>query len=420
MNNKKKIKKENKKAKYRSLREQNIGLILKKVIEKKNVTRVQIARETGLPKSTISDLVNYLILKEVLYEEKKAESKIGKKPIILKLNEDLIYMLILDIHYEKLEAAIANLKGKIIHSKKEEKFPGRNRAESINYIFNLIDDLLEKSNKISKKVKIISVGTHGIVDPKSNKIIKAPYIKDWSGINLVDILEDKYGFDVIVNNSVNLGAIGEQWVYYKDIKDLVYIDIESGVGAGIIINGDIVDGKNGAMGEISYLPITKNYDNKKLQQNTMDLGLFESQVDIHGITKAVNEALRKSKSIQNFEDLNFQEISRNYRDNKNKVIKKVIDDQIIKILSIGIASIISIIDTELIIINGNVLLLGESFLKKLTKEIYCITPFNVKIVASKLKENAHIVGAIKYGLNHINKIFYQNFYQVMDWMPKYL
>ena len=220
---------------------------------------------------------------------------------------------------------------------------------------------------------------------------------------------------MIPENSVNLGAIGEQWNSFKDINDLVYLDINHGVGAGIIIDNKIVTGKTGAMGEISYLPVLKQYDYKKLKENKLELGLFESQVDAIGIVNTVKEKFKehdKSKKygfFKNINEINFDAICKYYNNDSDNFIKDLINNETIDTLAIGLASIISILDTELIIINGDILKLGNQFIEKLKTVIYNITPFKPKIVVSELKKDAHIIGAIKNGIDNLNNLLYNQF-----------
>ena len=203
-------------------------------------------------------------------------------------------------------------------------------------------------------------------------------------------------------------------MYYKNINNLVYLDINHGIGAGIIIDNKIVTGNRGTMGEISYLPILKKYNYKKLKENKFELGLFESQVDVSGI---VNKAKEKLIKLEKNNKINFDIICDYYNDTSDNfvkdIIKDLIDNNTIKVLAIGIASIISIIDTEIIVINGDILKLGNKFIDKLKREIYSITPFKPKIVVSKLKEDAHIEGAIKNGINHLNDLLYNHFLSLL-------
>jgi predicted NBD/HSP70 family sugar kinase len=243
-------------------------------------------------------------------------------------------------------------------------------------------------------------------------------LSEWSGVNIVEILKLKYRKKIILHNSNNLGAIGEQWKNYRNIKNLIYMDIENGIGAGIILNNKIITGNKGTMGEISYLPVLKELNKDKLKDNKFELGLFESQVDINGIVKTVKHKLNDYKGpdlkLKNrSSNINFQKVCEYYKEKKSNVIKEIIDDEIIRILAAGIASILSIIDTELIIINGDILELGERFIENLKKEIFEITPFKCKIVSSKLKKEAHISGALKNGIDYINDLFYKEAFSII-------
>ncbi len=407
---------------YRSLKEHNVGIILRKIIEEKDITRIKISKDTGLPKSTVSDLVNFLLKKEVIIESSKGESQIGKKPIILKLNEDYQLILALDIGQVNLIAVVANLKGEILYKIEQKNYPRDNREQILESINSIIDTILANKRNLLKRINHFSIGTHGVVDPNTNIINKAPYLKNWSGVNIVEILNDKYKKKIILNNSNNLGAIGEQWKNFKNVENLVYMDIENGIGAGIILNNRIITGHKGTMGEISYLPILKELNIDKLKENRFEKGLFESQVDINGIIRTVKKNLAANKSnglshdfkIQkDLKTLDFQKICEYYKSYSHNMIKEIINNEIIRILSTGIASILSVIDIELIIINGDILELGESFLENLKNEIFSITPFKCRIVPSKLRKEAHISGALKNGIDYINNLFYNSAFSII-------
>jgi len=406
---------ENKKATQESIKEHNIGLLLRNIKEKENITRIKLSKMTGLAKSTVSDLVNFLIGKKVISEGKKAQSKIGKKPTILKFNKNYLFTIAIDIGIENITVALANSFGEIIYKIKRKNYPNKDRNQILNNVFSVVDKILKNLDISPERIYLFSIGTHGVVDPKSKIVTHAPYLANWSGIDIVKIFNKKYKKEVIIENSVNLGAIGERWKNYKDINNLIYLDIDHGIGAGIIINNKIVTGDRGAMGEISYLPILKEYNYKKLKENKFELGLFESQVDVSGITNKVKDKFTKLKknNKSNFpkkiNEINFNIICDYYNDNSDNFIKDLIDNDIIKISAIGIASIISIIDTEIIVINGDILKLGNKFINKLKKEIHNITPFEPKIVVSRLKEDAHIEGAIKNGINYLNNMLYNHF-----------
>ena len=407
-----------KKATQESIQEHNLGLILRFIKENKNFSRAGLSIETGLSKSTISGLVDILINKKIITEGDKINSSRGKKPTVLQLNATYYYVVAINIGIKFITAAITDLYGEVLCRVKKKNSPKKNKDEMLDNLFNIIEEVLDNSGISIKKVYLFSIGTHGVINPETKKILFAPYLPKLQGINLVEIIKEKYKKEVIIENSVNLGAMGEHWKNYSDINNLIYILIHYGIAAGIIIDNKLAIGTNGSMGEIAYLPILKKYDSKKIKENKLELGLFESQVDIVGITNTVRRELKKQKNSseieinKNIDRIDFDDICKYYNSPEGNPVKKIIDNDIIKMLAIGIASVIAVVDTKIIILNGRIIELGDNFFNKFKKEIYDITPFKPDIVISKLKKDASIMGEVKFGLNYMDDLLYNRFFSL--------
>jgi len=407
-----------KKATQESIQEHNLGLILRLIKENKNFSRARLSIETGLSKSTISGLVDILIGKKIMTEGDKINSSRGKKPTILQFNKTYCYIIAINIGINFFTVAITDLYGDILYKIKQKNFPEKNKDEMLDNLFNTIEKALDNSRISIEDVYLFSIGTHGIINPETKKILFAPYLPKLRGINLVEIIKEKYKKKSIIENSVNLGALGEHWKNYSNINNLIYILIHYGIAAGIIIDNELAIGTNGSMGEIAYLPILKKYDSKKIKENKLELGLFESQVDIVGITNTVRRKLKNQEDLsgieinKNIDRIDFNDICKYYNRPGGNPIKEIIDNDIIKMLALGIASVIAVIDTKIIIINGRIIELGDSFFNKFKKEIYDITPFKPEIVISKLKKDASITGEIKFGLNYMDDLLYNRFFSL--------
>ncbi len=409
---------ERKKATQESIQEHNLGLILRLIKENKDFSRARLSIETGLSKSTISGLVDILISKKIITEGDKINSSRGKKPTILQFNKIYYHIMTINIGIEFISVAITDLYGEILYRVKKKNYPRNNKDMILDNLFNIIEEALDNSGISFKKIYLFSIGTHGIVNPKTNKILFAPYLPKLQGINLVDIIKKKYKKEVIIDNAVNLGALGEHWKNKNDINNLIYLFIHYGIAAGIIIDDKLAVGTNGSMGEIAYLPILKKYDIKKIRENKREMGLFESQVDIVGITNTVRRELQKQKSSlgiildKDIDKIDFDDICKYYNSPEDNLVKKIIDGDIIKMLAIGIASLIAVIDTEVIIVNGRIIELENNFIDKFRNAIYDITPFKPRIVISDLKKDASILGEIKFGLNYMDDLLYSRFFSL--------
>jgi len=409
---------ERKKATQESIQEHNLGLILRLIKENKNFSRVRLSSKTGLSKSTISGLVDILISKKIITEGDKINSSRGKKPTILQFNKTYCHIVAINMGINFITVVITDLYGEILCKVKKKNYPKNDKDKILDNLFNIIEEVLDNSGISIEKVYLFSIGTHGVINPKTKKILFAPYLPKLKGINLLEIVKEKYKKEVIIENSVNLGAIGEHWKNYSGINNLVYILIHYGISAGIIIDNKLAIGTNGSMGEIAYLPILKKYDSKKIKENKLELGLFESQVDIVGITNTVRRELKNHKDSSGIEinknigSIDFDDICKYYNSPGDNPIKKIIDNDVNKMLAIGIASVIAVIDTKVIIINGRIIELGDKFFNKFKKEIYDITPFKPDIVISKLKKDASITGEVKFGLNYMDDLLYNRFFSL--------
>lgn len=407
-----------KKATQESIQEYNLGLILRFIKENKNFSRARLSIETGLSKSTISGLVDILIGKKIITEGDKINSSRGKKPTILQFNKTYCHIIAINIGINFFTIAITDLYGEILYKIKKKNFPKKDKDKMLDNLFNIIEEALDNSGISIENVYLFSIGTHGIINPETKKILFAPYLPKLQGTNLVELIKKKYKKEAIIENSVNLGALGEHWKNYSNINNLVYILIHYGISAGVIIDNKLAVGSNGSMGEIAYLPILKKYDSKKIKENKLELGLFESQVDIVGITNTIRRELKNQKDLsgieinKNIDRINFNDICKYYNNPGDNPVKKIIDNDIIKMLAIGIASVIAVIDTNIIIINGRIIELGDSFFNKFKKEIYDITPFKPEIVISKLNKDASITGEIKFGLNYMDDLLYNRFFSL--------
>ena len=409
------------KASKQTIREHNLGLIIKNVLEHGEITRSKISKNTGLARSTISGLVTFLISKNILFEHKKGKSEIGKKPTIIRFNNSFYCFIIIIVDIEIITTCLANISGEILYTTYKKNYPRKNREQILKNIFTSIELLLGETKIDLSKIYLFSIGTHGVVNHETNMISNAPYLKGWSGTNIVDILKSKYKKDAIIEKDVNLSAIGEHWKnHYSRQKNIIFITIDHGVGAGIIINDKLITGKKGRMGEIGYLPISTNRTFGELKNNRVELGLFESVVNINGIVKRVKEEYRnnppdkENKNAIDEKKIDFEYICNNYQNQSNSLINNIIDEELIPTIAIGITSIISVIESDIIIINGEILKLGDSFMSGLIKAIYAITPFRPEILVSKLKENGPVEGAIKYGIDFLKDKLYKNIFSLLD------
>jgi len=384
------------------LKSQNQGKIIELLKKHEARSRAQLSKDLGISRSTVSEIINEMIKWNIIYEGEKVIGNLGKRPTLLYFNKDFYYFIALVITPESIKVAVCNLNGEILKEKKITLPEDISAKDIIELSMKNIDEIVSHFDR--DKMCLISAGSPETFNVKTGVIKFAPYDRDWVGVDLRSIFKEQYGVDVIVKLHIKLETLGEQWKSYNNISNMIYLAVGRGVGAGVIIDGEVREGNNGYLGEIAFLPISEKMDYNELKKGDKNLGYFESKCDTKYIGKLVKEYCKKKGMKNGFND--FDSIAQLYKENTG--IKELINKNILRTLALGIASTIVMLDPEIVVLNGEIVKLGADFLNLLKKEIYDITPYRRKIVFSKLEDKSGIYGAIINGLNVIEKSIFEN------------
>lgn len=376
----------------------NTSIIFNYLKENSFISRADISRNLNISFPSVSRVINKLIEEKYVIETEKAKTKVGKRPVLLKINENSGYIISIDLGKEKLKIVVTNLKNLVIENIKSFKI--ENYKNISERIINELESIIKKFSNEGKKVKeikAISIGIPADIDTNTGKIISAPLYSNWKDLNLKASIEEKLGIVTFVENDVNLSAIGEKYFGMgKTYKDLVFIEISNGIGAGIIIDNYLFRGSNGAAGEIGYMILNAENFN------------FNSD----------NLFLENSASIPSFKEIAIKEIEKGREtvlsdliDGKNEIsaltvcqsaikgdpLSRGIIERVTRFLSIGIMNLIIILNPEIIVLGGEIINLPnfkELFLNPIKKNIENILPFDLpEITISSLGEDAGTMGA---------------------------
>ena len=234
----------------------NRKLVFDIVRKRKEVTRVELSEITGMSSPSILTIVNEFLQTGILVEQGKMSTTMGRHPMSLTFNPDVMFSIGIEFEGNNLSAGLVNLDGEI-------RFQTVSRIPSNlgDYFFDAVEKSIDKIEalltKEGKSYYGIGMGIPGAVNNKTNVIYFAPYI----GVNEpLDIspqikrLEERFGKPIFVENDVNASAIGEFYVRQtgETYKDLLYISVGSGIGAGIILNKELRHGRNCLCGEVGY------------------------------------------------------------------------------------------------------------------------------------------------------------------------
>jgi len=237
------------KATHQQTRTFNQQLVLRALHDHSPLSRADLARLTGLTRTSISDLVGTLIDDGLIEEVGRGRSSGGKSPILLRVAPDGRHLIGLDLGEAQLSGAVVNLRGEILRSI-QLPLEGRNGDATVELVFQLVDAL-----RADDRCPLlgIGIGAPGIIDTSTGTVRWSVNL-DWAELRLGTLLEKRYGVPVIVANDSHAAALAELTFFGRPRpNNLIVIKVGRGVGAGIILNGQLFQGDGYGAGEIGHV-----------------------------------------------------------------------------------------------------------------------------------------------------------------------
>lgn len=240
-----------------SLHRANLERVVRAVRLAGSLTQAEIARTTGLSAATVSNIVREL--KEAGTVEVTDTSAGGRRARSVSLSGDAGIVIGVDFGHTHLRVAVGNLAHQVLAEESEPLDVDASWVEGFDRAEALVGRLIEGIGVGLGKVIGVGLGVPGPIDVESGTLGSTAILPGWAGINPRQELSRRLGVPVYVDNDANLGALGELvWGSGRGVKDLAYIKVASGVGAGLVINGQIYRGPGGTAGEIGHITLDES------------------------------------------------------------------------------------------------------------------------------------------------------------------
>jgi predicted NBD/HSP70 family sugar kinase len=251
-------------ANQRSVRRHNLGVVLRHVAEHGARSRAAIAQETGLNKTTVSSLVGELIEFGLVREtEVELRGTVGRPALPVELSGRRVVGLGLELGVDFLAVRAADLTGDERH---RELVTTDNRGRPVD---DVLDELARLAGDAIAAVRAQDLLTAGAVIAlpglvaSDGRLLVAPNL-GWTGVSVPELLAERLGrppFPIEAENEANLGALAELWEGAgREFDDFVYISGELGVGAGLIMGGELFRGAHGFGGELGHTTVDPEGD----------------------------------------------------------------------------------------------------------------------------------------------------------------
>ena len=226
--------------------------LLLHVRAREGLSRVELSRIMNLAPSTVGIYVDHLVEERFLYEGKGATREFGRPPTILALNPQGGRFIGVDFEARNIMAIAVDFSQRPL----KQFHDTISAAESVESILGKIERAIETvSAGDDRKVLAIGAGVPGVIDPVKGLALSYKHIKGWENVPLMDRLTKRFGVPVFVENTIRTMALAELWFGQgRGLRNFICLGMRSGLGAGIVIDGQIYRGADNRAGEIGDWP----------------------------------------------------------------------------------------------------------------------------------------------------------------------
>ena len=382
-----------KKSTQESTKLHNSRLVLRTIYRQGEISRVDVARQTGLTRTTVSEVVGRFIQEGLVVETGVSQSRGGKPAILLRLDDDARHLVGIDLANSAFRGAVVNLRGKIVQ-RISLPIQERDGEAALGLVFTLIDQLLKLTDR---PILGIGIGTPGLMDPVQ-RVVRYAVNLDWYDLPLGDLLEERYSLPIHIANDSQAAALAE-YTFGKQaqVNNLVVIKAGRGVGAGIVLNGELFYGDRHSAGEIGHLRMLAGGERCRCG-NT---GCLETLVSTRTLLRqaramaAQEPASYLNRLVSSPDEIDGDAVFKAYQAGDPFVQALIAEAG--DYLGIAAAQLAGALNVEQIILSGRLARYGEGVIapmqKRISQDILPALAGHTRVALSALGDDVVILGA---------------------------
>ena len=330
-------------------------------------TRPEIGKVTGLGRGVVSQRVDQAIQIGFLGDGEFGASSGGRAPRTLRFRAEQGRIVICALGAAHIRVGITALDGDILEHTHRAWDIGQGPEKTIAAVMTLVDEVLAKDSKVP--VWAVVVGLPGPVDFNSGQPVSPPIMPGWNGFDVRTPFEERFNAPVWVDNDVNLLALGERARRRDALADLIYCKIGSGIGAGLLSQGRIHRGANGAAGDIGHVRVLDSTAVCRCGK----IGCLEAVASGWALVRDVEQAVKEGAStsmapIPEKGKLTLEEITLAVRSGNPLAIMLV--QKSARVVGETISALVNMFNPAVIVIGGAIGSAGEVFLAEVRQRVY--------------------------------------------------
>jgi glucokinase-like ROK family protein len=368
----------------------------------RGISRADIADEMGVTRAAVTIIINDLIGNGIILNTESRSTSSGRPPVVLEINPDQGLVAAIDMGALHLSVALADFSARILEETEISFNIANGPKKCLQVADEILRELLQKRGLSTSNLAAVGVGVPGPVVTEKGMVMAPPIMPGWDRYPIRNTLETQWGTKVTLNNDAELGALGE-WAYGagRGEKNLAFIKVGSGIGAGLIINRQLYGGTTGSAGEIGHLTVDENGPVCACGNH----GCLEAFAGGHAIASQAKKLVASGKrtllSEKSLDSLTARDVAEAAR--RGDLAAQEIIKRSGTFIGIAIAGLINLINPSTVIIGGGVAQVGDLMTGPIRQAVrersLRASEHGVRITTAMLGRRSSLMGALVQAIN---------------------
>lgn len=363
------------------LKDMNERTVLEAIRLGSPISRAEISRRAGISKPTVSLALRSLLEAGLVREASEEPDGPHYGAVFFETVSEAALVLGLDLGGRFLRGAICDLRGEV-RARQDVEIAGNDAASVVEVVASLRDSLVATTGLPTDRIDSVVVGIPGVVNAHESAI-QLTTVPGLAGTTFAPALAARLGLEVMLENDVNLAALGEQWRgVARGVDDFVFLSIGTGMGAGLVLHGELHRGHNGAAGEVDFA----------LVAIAQDVDPCAGSTSVY--TAALVEAGRGPTTLKPpYEVRATFEAAR-----AGDALAQEVVAEVARRIAVHIVPIASVTDVSLIVLGGGLGANGDLLLEPVQTHLAAWLPYPPRVETSSLGEASVLTGALAIGV----------------------
>jgi len=353
------------------------------------ISRAELSRQLGITRSAITTIVNDLLAERLVREAENGPATGGRRPVLLEINPNRGYVVGIDMGVTHLSILVADLSTVVLDEIEIPFDIRKNPQDCLQIVHKEIQESLKRAHLTPRDILAMGLAVPGPVVTEQGSVSAPPVMPGWDNYPIRSMVEREWNLPVSLDNDADLGALGE-WSQGagRGERNLVYIKVGTGVGAGLLLDRSIYHGETGGAGEIGHVTI----NDKGPQCSCGNFGCLEALAGGLAIAQKAQAAVLAGRrtqlaSIKPVDRISAKDVSTAAR--LGDLVAQQIISEAGEYLGIAIANLVNLFNPGMVVVGGGVAQIGDLLLDPIRQ---IVLERSLRSSAMVVRVNAALLG----------------------------